>query len=289
MKKKLLIIGAKGMLGRALAGVFADRKPICWDRNEIDITREEGVKEKIAGLAPEIIINAAAYTDVDACETNRESARAVNGYAVGYLAKAAKDLGAVFAHYSTDYVFDGKSPDGYREGDKPARPVNYYGESKLLGEELIRSEKGLRHYLIRTSWLFGKQGKNFVQTMLENAKTNRTLSVVNDQHGKPTYARDLAVATRTLIEAPYESGTYHLVNEPVTTWYDFARAIFDAYAATHPKFKKPDIIPCNSSAFPRPAKRPSYSLLRNTKFSPMRPWKEALEEHLKNIDENPLR
>ena len=299
MHKKLLIVGAKGMLGKALAGAFSDREPVRWDKEEVDITKEADVREKIAKLKPSVIINAAAYTDVDACETNREIAFAVNGYAVGYLAKAARDISATLVHYSTDYVFNGNCVEGYAENDEPQNPVNAYGESKYLGEKLLKDASGLQYYLIRTSWLFGFHGKNFVRTMLELGKKEEKLSVVSDQRGKPTYAEDLARATRELVGKPlvqphgrtglgrnsglepYPAGTYHLVNEPATTWYEFARAIFDAHAILHPQFKKPEITPCGSSAFPRPAHRPTYSILQNTKFPLLRPWREALEEYLK--------
>ncbi|MDO8557809.1 MAG: dTDP-4-dehydrorhamnose reductase [bacterium] len=283
VSNKLLIIGAKGMLGRALTGSFSDWELVCWDKEEIDITRESEVRKKISKFVPSVIVNAAAFTDVDACETNRELALAVNGRAVEYLAKAAREINATLVHYSTDYVFDGKNINGYAEDDEPQNPVNTYGESKLLGEQSLKSASGLQYYLIRTSWLFGERGKNFVRTMLDLGRTKERFSVVNDQHGKPTYAEDLAQATRKLIEKSYPAGTYHLVNEPATTWYDFAKEIFDADAAKNPGANKPEIIPCDSSVFPRPAKRPLYSALKNTKFPLLRPWREALAEYLKEM------
>ncbi|MDP3963957.1 MAG: dTDP-4-dehydrorhamnose reductase [bacterium] len=280
-QSQVLIIGAKGMLGKELAGVFSEKDPILWDRDDLDITNEAAVREVLANLKPKLIINAAAYTNVDACETDQETCAKVNGEAVWYLAKTARAIGAAFVHYSTDYVFDGKKEEGYAESDEPINSVNEYGLSKLLGERLLREEgdAGLRYFLIRTSWLFGRYGKNFVSTMLEAAKTRDTLKVVSDQNGKPTCAQDLAVATRQLIEGPYEPGIYHITNEPETTWFGFATEIFNSYASQNPDFKKPVVTPCESSEFPRPAKRPEHSILLNTKFPPLRLWSEALREY----------
>jgi len=285
MEGKILILGAKGMLGRELAEVFADQNPVLWDREDINIADKKDVAEKVSAFKPAVIINAAAYTDVDGCETNRELALAVNGYGVGYLAEAARGAGAVLAHYSTDYVFDGKNPRGYPEDARPENPVNFYGESKLLGEKLLGEEgaHGLRYYLIRTSWLFGRHGKNFASTMLKLAETKTELSIVDDQHGKPTYAKDLADATRKLLGESYPSGVYHVVNEPETTWYRFASAIFDTCSQIRADFRKPVLKPCASAEFPRPAKRPAYSALLNTKLPLLRNWQGALDEYLNTM------
>lgn len=271
---KILILGSKGMLGCELMEVFNDFETFGWDKEEIDITSREQVNEKIEELKPSIVINAAAYTDVDGCETNKELAMKVNGEAVGYLASICKKIGAVFIHYSTDYVFAGDNPDGYKEGDIPRKPLNVYGQSKLLAEELLKKNTKM-YYLIRTSWLFGRFGKNFVETMLKLARNQNELKVVNDQHGKPTYALDLARRTRQLIENQSPCGIYHLTNEGVTTWYDFAKKIFKLA-----QISKVKPIPVTSDEFPRPAKRPQHSILLNTKLPPTRPWQEALHEYL---------
>ena len=281
---KLLIYGAKGMLGHALARTFKDMPNVLlWDREEMDIANELELAAKIAEAAPEVIINATGYTNVAESEKDgRDVAFIVNGDGVGYLSRAAHAIGATLVHYSTDYVFDGQNQSGYRERDKPQNPLNAYGQSKLLGETLLLAEgaKGLAYYLIRTSWLFGPDGNNFVEIMLRNAQTRGDLTVVCDQHGKPTYTRDLADATRELLFGSYPTGVYHLVNEPATTWFDFACAIFDEYHAIHPQTKKPRVIPSSSADFSQKVMRPEYSVLVNTRRPLLRSWEEALREYL---------
>ena len=276
---KVVILGAKGMLGNDLGKVFYDLSPYFLDKGELDITDQKGTSALLRHLSPDVVINAAAYTDVDGCEINRELAMKVNGEAPGYLAKAAKDVGAVFVHYSTDYVFDGKKIEGYSEDDKSGNPLNFYGETKLVGENAVR-EAGGEYYLIRTSWLYGINGKNFVETMLRLAKERKELRVVNDQHGKPTFSLDLARKTRELIENKKDFGIYHITNEPATTWHDFAAEIIHRGLTPHLRGQTPELTPCTSSEFPRPAKRPTYSILKNTKLPPLRPWQEALSEYL---------
>lgn len=286
---KTIIFGAKGMLGKDLAGVFSDWKPRLLDKDDIDIRDTDAVFGLIGRMRPDVVINAAAYTDVDGCETNREFAMSVNGEASGYLAAAAKETGAIFIHYSTDYVFHGDQKEGYSEDDEPGNPLNFYGETKLAAEKIIKEVAG-NYYIIRTSWLFGLNGKNFVETILRKAskfggQTPRggsdphLLRVVNDQRGKPTYTVDLAKRTREIIEADYAPGIYHVTNEPATTWHDFAKEILGGLtpqAGSDPAW----LIPCASSEFPRPAKRPEYSILVNTKLPPMRIWKDAVGEYL---------
>lgn len=284
---KILILGAGGMLGRELAGIFGDCDSALSDKNDLDITDEKAVRGRISELKPGIIINAAAYTAVDDCEIHKNLAMKVNGEAVGYLAESANDNGAVFIHYSTDYVFDGKNFRGYKENDESRDPVNVYGESKLLGEKYIldvaRQYPNLKYYLIRTSWLYGRNGKNFVDTISELLKNRDQIMVVNDQRGKPTCAYDLAVRTRELLENNYSSGIYHITNEAENkeegiTWYDFANEIFLINREKIGKNK--EIISCSSSEFLRPAKRPEWSALVNTKLSLTRNWRIALKEYL---------
>ena len=291
---KILILGA-GNLGAALAKTFEDLKPVVWDKADLDITDAPAARQKITALKPELILNAAAFTDTAAAETTRRAeALAVNATAVGLLAEIARDIGALFAHYSTDYVFHGNKKAGYTETDVPSEPVNYYGVTKLEGEKLMLRAFGASHeriknqesriknpfYLIRTSWLFAPMGKSFPAAMLKLAETKPEIPVVNDQYGKPTYAPDLAKATRALINDQAPFGLYHLVNEPTMTWYDFAQLIFDTKASLDPKFSKPIVKPVSSSVFPSPIKRPAYSILLNTKQPPLRPIKEALVEFL---------
>lgn len=304
---KVVILGAKGVLGTELGKVFYDVSPYLLDKDELNITNRKSVLLLFRHLKPDIIINAAAYTDVDGCETNRELAIKVNGEAPGYLAEAAKEVGAILVHYSTDYVFSGMptglSVDqlsrmddfvkagyknlGYRETDETQNPLNFYGQSKLAGENAVRKTGG-KHYLIRTSWLFGLGGpkinerpRNFIETILRLAQERDAIRVVNDQHGKPTFAPDLAKKTRELLENKESFGIYHITNEPAISWFEFARAILYAHAEMQGVENKSEIVcPCTSEEFPRPAKRPQYSLLLNTKLPRMRSWHEALKEYL---------
>lgn len=271
---KILILGYKGMLGHELAEVFKDKHElVLWDRNEVDISNEEDVEEKIKDLKPDVAINAAAYTAVDDAESNEELAYKVNGSAVGFIANACKEINALFVHFSTDYVFDGENKLGYKEDYRIGKFLNVYGESKALGEKMILDIEP-RYYLVRTSWLFGKYGKNFIETMLHLAGENKEIRVVNDQFGSPTYAKDLALKVRELIESGKPYGIYHITNSGSCSWCEFALKIFKLADL------KPNIKPIKSDEFPAPAKRPTYSILINTKLSPMRPWEEALKDYL---------
>ncbi|MGD0081495.1 MAG: dTDP-4-dehydrorhamnose reductase [Methanoregula sp.] len=257
----MVIFGTNGMLGHALSEVLPDA--IHLGHPDVDITDEIPVKKVILRERPFAVINAAAYTDVDGCEENQDLAREVNGRAPGYIAAACSEAGALLVHYSTDYVFDGTRRD-YQEDDHP-NPINAYGESKLLGEVSI--QKNLKNYrIIRTSWLFGGHGKNFVDTILSLSRQMPAVRVVNDQIGKPTYTIDLARATPDIISrAP---GIYHITNEGQCSWYEFARAFI------------PNAVPCTTAEFPRRAKRPEYSVLVNTKTLPLRHWREAVLEYI---------
>lgn len=290
---KILILGAKGMLGRDLAYEFRDIKPILWDREDLDITNARELRRKIVTLKPDIIINAAAYTDVDGAESHEDLAMKVNGNAVGNLARVAARLKIVLVHYSTDHVFNGKKRGGYKETDKPKNPVNAYGASKLLGETLLLKEAAthrLMYFLIRTSWLFGpfwkqkRYEKNFVDTIMRLAKKQKELRVVNDQRGKPTLTYDLARQTRMLL-TNFSPGVYHITNTTAAggiTWYQFAKKIITLTK------KKTRIVPCASRAFPRPALRPRYANLFNAKVQFIRSWEEALAEYLKMKQNRPF-
>jgi dTDP-4-dehydrorhamnose reductase len=202
---------------------------------------------------------------VDGCEDEWEMAYNVNGSAPGYVAEACAAVNAKLVHYSTDYVFDGSKKE-YVESDA-TNPINVYGESKLLGEQNIAL--AMKDYrIVRTSWLFGRNGKNFVDTMLSLSKQMDKVKVVNDQVGKPTYTVDLAEKTREVLELP--PGIYHITNDGVCSWYEFASAII------------PNTVPCTSAEFPRKAKRPMFSVLVNTKTAPLRHWREALADYLKS-------
>ncbi|MEA2098261.1 MAG: dTDP-4-dehydrorhamnose reductase [Patescibacteria group bacterium] len=270
---KILILGYKGMLGNELVKVFTEgNELILWDRGQIDISDRTDVMEKIGGLKPDVVINAAAYTAVDKAESEKDLVYKVNGCAVGFLSTICKEVNALLIHFSTDYVFDGENHLGYKE-DHSYNPINLYGKSKVLGEKMILDIKP-RYYIIRTSWLFGKYGKNFVETMLRLAGEGKDLKIINDQFGSPTYAKDLAEKVKELIGSEKPYGIYHITNSESCNWHEFALKIFELSGL------KPNVKPVTSDEFPTPAKRPTYSMLVNTKLPPMRSWEEALKAYL---------
>lgn len=275
---KVLIIGAKGMLGQELAKVFQKDKPLLWDRGEIDIANEEDVKLKIGDLKPDLVINAAAYNDVDGAEKNEALARQINGEAVSYLARALRANQGILVHFSTDYVFKGDKKEGYQELDKP-NPQSAYARSKYLGEQELQANTD-SFYLIRLSRLFGRPAtsqagkKSFVDLMLELTKTKKELNAVNEELSSPTYAPDLAQRTKEIIDWKKPFGIYHASNSGSGTWFDFAQEIFTI------KQINVKLNPVPASFFPRPAVRPKYSILLNTKLPPMRNWQEALREFI---------
>jgi len=285
---KILILGAKGNLGRELMRVFGnDYRLTLWDREEIDITDKELIIKKIKEIKPNIIINAAAYNAVDKCEENPrefELAKKVNGEAVGYLAEIAIEIEATLVHYSSDYVFSGENKKGYKEDDEPG-PINKYGESKLSGEkELIsQSSKGLKWYLIRTSKLFGSKGgggackPSFFSIMHKLSEESEVLDVIDEEVSCFTYSADLAITTKELIESDKGSGIYHIVNSGPCTWYEAAREYFKLAGI------KVKVNPVKSDKFPRPAKRPKYSVLINTKLKPLRSYKKAIKEYFESL------
>ena len=280
---KILILGARGMLGHDLMTVFKKYHPIGWDIADLDITKPKQVLAKVGRIKPDVIINAAAYTDVDGAEKNKILANKINSQAVGRLARTCLKLNTVFVHFSTDYVFSGHKRGGYQEKDQSAKPINFYGCSKLGGEKEILKLKnrGLRYYLIRTAWLFGPrahrhQHKNFVDTILHLAATKKEIKVVNDQWGSPTYSWDLAQAVKGIIEKRAPIGIYHITNSGKTNWYKFAKSII---SLSKSKLK---VYPCNSGDYPSVARRPKYSILLNTKLSHLRSWQSALKNYLKN-------
>ena len=415
--KKILIVGSQGMLGQELLRVFpadANYEVFGWDKllmsdvNSIDITNEAQVKDKVGALAPEIIINAAAYNNVDQAEepAEFELAKKLNGLAPGYLARVAREIqnppnpplckggrrrdglrkgsgftspqpslskgegeilphppfskegtGAIFVHYSSDYVFDGQKEEGYKENDDPS-PISNYGRTKLMGEQEV-AKVGGQYYIIRLQKLFGRSAqsaaakKSFFETMLASARVKKEIEVVDEELANFTYAPDLAEYTKFLIDGnffnpptplcvrgadsphpnpllqkergksppilflqrrgPYPFGIYHITNEGApATWFGAAKILFETANNCHPEPRYggaqdlarmgdpasagdsslrsrsvqndnvPKLIPVPASKFPRPAKRPKYSILLNTKLPPLRPWPEALKEFLAN-------
>jgi dTDP-4-dehydrorhamnose reductase len=258
---KTILFGAQGMLGHALQEVFPHAQFI--GHRDVDITDEDAIMKLMRLERPAIVINAAAYTDVDGCEDNSVYAFAVNGNGPGYIAHACDEVDAILVHFSTDYIFDGTKTE-YREDDRP-NPINIYGESKLLGE--ISIAKNLQNYrIVRTSWLYGSHGKNFVDTIFTLSRQMPVVRVVYDQVGKPTYTVDLANKIPEIIAC--DPGKYHITNDGQCSWYEFASAFI------------PNATPCSTEEFPRKAKRPAYSVLTNTKTPPLRHWKEAVKEYI---------
>lgn len=274
----ILVTGSNGQLGTELTHLL-DEKNLSYigtDRNELDITDESAVEVFFLENRPTIVFHCAAYTAVDAAEEEgKELNYLINEVGSRNVAQAAKKVGAVVVYISTDYVFDGKGAvDGYKETDK-VDPINEYGKAKLLGEQAI-SNTLENFYTIRTSWVFGQYGKNFVFTMQKLAETHETLTVVNDQFGRPTWTRSLAEFMLYLVENKCEYGIYHFSNDETCTWHEFAQEIL--------KETEVDVLPVTSDKFPQKAKRPEYSVMnldkvKATGFS-IKSWENALSEML---------
>ena len=270
----VLVIGAKGMLGQDLMALYGEAARGV-DIDEIDITDLASVQKVLTTLRPRVVINAAAYTDVDGCETNREQAMQVNGEGVGFLAMVTKEIGALLVQVSTDYVFDGSKGSPYVEDDL-CKPLSVYGESKLAGE--MNAWVNPEHLIVRTQWLYGLHGKNFVETMLRLAEERDTLAVVDDQIGSPTWTVDLARAIKALVDHGCR-GTYHAANSGTCSWNDFAKAIFAAAGKTV------TVNTMTTEQLNRPARRPLLSpldcgkLQRDAGFVPQ-PWQDALQTYL---------
>ncbi len=275
---KILITGANGMLAKSvIKRVQKGNELILTDVADLDITNEEAVMQFVEEKKPEYIINCAAYTAVDKAEEVYELADKINGDGPGNLAKAAKKIGAILIHISTDYVFDGELDVSkfYQENDKVG-PVTVYGKTKLHGEEQVQNNTD-KYYIFRTAWLYG-DGNNFVRTMLKLGKENEPVSVVADQHGSPTYAEDLANIIGEAIEKQIPYGLYHSTNQGFTTWYGFTQKIF-ALANVNCEIK-----PVTSEQFVRPAKRPKNSQLNKDKLLAqgitIPTWEDALKRYL---------
>jgi len=280
---RILITGSRGMLGQDLARVFlvAGHEVLETDREELDITKASEVMRQAKEYQPDAIINAAAYNLVDKVEEPAAQgiAMAINSKGPKNLAEAAKEVGAKFVHYSTDYVFAGDKPEGYVEADETS-PISKYGETKLAGEKAVQ-EVGGDWYILRTSKIFGHPGassaskESFVSLMLRLAAEKPSLKIVDEEVGCPTYTPDLAEATLKMLADDQPSGIYHVVNEGKgVTWYQFAEEIFELAGVTTPR------EPVSSDEFPKPAKRPKFAALKNTKLPPLRDRAEALREFL---------
>ncbi len=291
-KKKVLVTGSNGQVGICLQSLLSENsKYICtfWNSQAHDLTKHECVTEALTSLKPNIIINAAAYTQVDLAEKEREKAFAVNGQAVKHLAEVAADLGARFIHISTDYVFSEETPAGKepkpKQTDDQPNPINYYGASKLAGEQAIAEIPSLDWVCIRTAWVYSNWRTNFLNTMLRLMVAAKPIRVVNDQIGSPTSAHSLARAILTCMENPSISGMHHWTDEGTISWYDFAAHIQTLALKAGLLTKEVEISPIPTEAYPTPAKRPKLSLLckqktaQALKIAPT-PWQIALQHVL---------
>jgi len=279
---RVLVTGARGLLGTPTTAMFRQDEGVevlAVDLPELDITDESSVARQFKAFNPDLVINCAAYTQVDGCEQNEALARRVNGLGAGIVAVAAAVCGARMIHISTDYVFEGDAKSPYTEDQPPGRlgKLSAYGRSKLIGEQLVQlchSES----LIVRTAWLYGPDGPGFPAAILRKAREEGRLRVVNDQTGSPTYAPDLAAALYKLARLSV-SGIVHVTNSGQCTWYEFAREIVRLTGLDVP------VEPVTTAEFPRLAKRPAYSVLANRRFdeavgSPLRHWREAAAEYV---------
>ncbi|ROS57268.1 MULTISPECIES: dTDP-4-dehydrorhamnose reductase [Frigoribacterium] len=272
---KYLVTGARGMLGTDLLEALFGRDVTVLGRADLDVTDRDAVFAAVEGH--DVVINAAAYTAVDAAETDEEAALAVNGTAAGLLAEATASVGAKLVQVSTDYVFDGDAATPYAE-DATIAPVSAYGRTKAEGEKLALAANPEGTFVVRTAWLYGAHGGNFAKTMVKLAGSHDTVKVVDDQLGQPTWTADLAAQIVALLDSDAPAGVYHGTNSGSTSWFEFARAVFDEAGLDPAR-----VLPTDSSTFVRPAPRPSYSVLGHDAWgraglAPMRPWREALAE-----------
>lgn len=294
---KILLTGANGQVGWELArSLMPLGQVVALDRAAGDLSRPDSLARVVAAHAPDVIVNAAAYTAVDKAEAEEGLATTINGIAPGELARAAKSIGALLIHYSTDYVFDGTKPGPYSEDD-PVAPLNAYGRSKLAGEAAIRAS-GCDHLILRTTWVFAARGGNFVRTMLRLGAEREQLRVVADQIGAPTWARNIADATAQIIglsrcerrTGTFTSGAFNLSSAGETSWHGFAEAIFATARSAWPDLalKVAAVEPIPASAYPTPAARPANSRLAPARLAErfgvaMPHWQDALQRCIEEL------
>lgn len=280
---EILITGATGQLGSELRNLLDERNVAydAFDSHGLDITDEETVMKKVEELQPKVIYHCAAYTAVDNAEDQYKAANwQVNETGTQNIAQAAKKVGALLVYVSTDYVFDGTNPGEYKEDD-PTNPKNEYGKAKLAGEEIVKQTLD-NYYIVRTSWVFGKYGRNFVYTMLRLAKDHDRLTVVNDQFGRPTWTRTLAEFITHLVDTKSPYGTYQLSNDDSCSWYEFAKEVLVD--------KDVEVAPVTSEEYPQKAYRPRHSIMSLEKAKAtgyeIPTWQEALKEFMSDMDES---
>lgn len=267
---KVLITGSQGQVGQCLVNQLSERKDVevvAYDRDQLDITNEQQVQTTLTELKPDVIINAAAHTAVDKAETDIEMSYAINRDGPLYLAKGTQSLDTLLLHISTDYVFDGERLEPYVETDTP-NPKGVYGQSKLAGEEAV-GEHCSRYAILRTAWVFGEHGNNFVKTMLRLGKERPELGVIGDQFGGPTYAGDIANALVMMMDqysGKDQSGVYHFSGQPHVSWYQFSKAIFEAAEKNGVLDKQPQLNEITADQYPLPAPRPTNSSLNCSKI-----------------------
>lgn len=277
---RVLLLGAGGMLATDLAREAPPHVDLrSLSHAECDITDAAALDRELGRVAADVVINATAYTAVDRAETERELANRVNGHAVGQLGMLCAERGARVIHFSTDYVFPGDASRPYREDD-PVAPLNAYGASKLLGETLL-ARSGARYCVVRTQWLFGRNGRSFPRTMWERARAGQPTRVVSDQQGRPTYTVDLARATWAVMAAG-TTGILHAANQGATSWFGLAQRVFDRLGAGEL------LSPCATTDYPTPAKRPAFSVLDTSRLEAipggaMPPWEDAVDRFLDEI------
>lgn len=275
---RVLVTGARGMLGSEVYAAAPSNAEVAGvDIEDFDITDSRACQEAISATQPDAVVHCAAYTDVDGCERDSETALKVNSEGTRNVAGAARACGARLLYVSTDYVFAGDKQEPYVETDRPS-PLGVYGESKLRGEQHVR-DLVANHIIVRTQWLFGRNGRNFVDSILRAAKAGRDLRVVNDQWGAATYTKDLARGLWLALDLP--TGTYHLTNSGSGTWYDVARCALAAAGMGHVRV---EAIP--TSEWPTPTRRPARAILANKAWAnagmrPLRAWEEAVAEFVK--------
>ncbi|WP_008318834.1 dTDP-4-dehydrorhamnose reductase [Leptolyngbya sp. PCC 6406] len=287
---RILLLGKGGQLGATLLPHLQTLGTVtALGRDQLELSQSDQIAAVVADYQPEVIINAAAYTAVDRAETEAELAQRVNGDGPGKLAASAAAQGARLLHISTDYVFNGHQGQPWQEGDD-TQPLSVYGRTKLAGEQAVRAALPEAHWILRTAWVYGTQGQgNFVKTMVRLGQTRKTLRVVQDQVGSPTWVEDLAAAVVALVRlgdrAP--AGTYHYTNSGVASWYDFAIAIFEEARALGLPLAVQTVQPIPTCDYPTPAHRPAYSVLDCQKITallghPAPHWRESLRIMLKD-------
>lgn len=307
---KILLMGKTGQVGRELAGLLGRVGHVtALDRQQLDLTKPDEIRRAVRSMRPDVIVNAGAYTAVDRAESEEAVARGVNAVAPGVLAEEAKRLGALLVHYSTDYVFDGTKGKPYEEDD-PTNPLSAYGRTKLEGEKAIQ-QVGPAYLIFRTAWVYAKEGRNFLLTILRMATEKEELTIVRDQIGAPTSSREIAAATVKVLEQirrpaagarqwPEIKGVYHMTAGGETNWYEFAKSIVELaasqsqpeawlVAATRSRpLKTRRIAPITTEEYPTPARRPLFSVLSNNRLNQefgvkLQDWKVQLRSTFRNL------